>query len=297
MIYVVIAVLSAVAVLFAVIILADVIPLAKRWYERIHIGQWESDEAFAAKVNTVNSAWLKKTPSVRLSDNTRFTLIDRIKGNYTNSRLQSWQKAALLIGADDKAAQEYLKSGTWKNDFDSVSDSPDIALLAWAVLKRSSDKNTVKSYMDKILNWIFDSAEKNSTVPYNKAIPNMRFVDTVGMVCPFLFEYAKTYSDEKAFLLAEKQLEEYLENGIHSKFFIPVHSFNKITVHRQEFTVGAEAVAGLLSALREDYLLKCQMICAQRLKNMRIIFCLFRALTAHGADSFFQRRQGNPLQR
>ena len=222
-------VLALIVIAVVAVLLLDAVPIAFRWYERIGIGLLTKEEA-TENIKNVTCKWLIKTPSVPLKDETRLTVIDRVKGEYTNGKLQSWQKAALLLGANEAKCIDTVKSfieselgidGKFKN----FVKSPDFALLAYAVLLSREDKQSLKSAMDEVYFFLKESAGEG-TVPYNNAVKNIRFVDTLGMVCPFLYLYAKTYDCEEAKTLAMKQLLEYKENAFSEKVNLPMHCFN-----------------------------------------------------------------------
>ncbi len=218
-----------ITVIFAAVLLMDAVPCAMTWVQRIGIGSSDKEEA-AGNIIEVAIRWLLKTPSVPLSDETRLTVIDRVKGQYKSNTLQSWQKAALLLGADEadreKEVKEFIFSqlnadGTFKN----FVKSPDFSLLAYAMLKASDDKELLRSGAEKVYGFLKECAG-DGTVPYNMNIPDIRFVDTLGMVCPFLMIYATLYDCEEARLLAKKQLSEYKKHGIDAVTGLPVHCFN-----------------------------------------------------------------------
>lgn len=41
--------------------------------------------------------WLKHTPTVKITDNSRYMLLDFVCGKYKSQSIQSWQKAALIL--------------------------------------------------------------------------------------------------------------------------------------------------------------------------------------------------------
>jgi len=232
-------VVSIILLLVFIAGLVDLLPLVKRWLSRIHIGQWQSSEEWKTAVEDVLLAQLKKTPQTPLSDNTRLTVIERIKGQYSNSSLQQWQQASLLLGAnnmceceevkkriDDFVASKINSEGQWRR----FEVKPETAMLAFAILASpATDKIKMKPAMEKTVEMLFDLAEKSGTVPYNSNIPDIRFVDTVGMICPFLARYALDYDCPRALTLAKSQIQEYVKNGIHEKLRMPVHCFNVIS--------------------------------------------------------------------
>ena len=227
MLYFIIGVLALLVALGLTVILIDAVPLVLRWLDRIHTGAFNDEASWENAVKKVDNRWLKKTPSVKVTDNTRLTVIDRLKGKYKSAKIQSWQKAALLLGADEGDAQGFIKREleSFKNGL-AKYETPDSALLAWALLRRTEDKMNLKPLCDAVFVMLCENAGKDGTVVYNKTVPDMRFVDTVGMVCPFLFEYAAVYKKTEASALAKKQLDEYLKYGMHERYFVPVHCFN-----------------------------------------------------------------------
>ena len=222
-------ILSILGIALTAVLLIDAVPCVLRWYERIGIGSL-SRESATKSIRAVATKWLIRTPSVPLKDETRLTVIDRIKGEYKSATLQSWQKAALLLGVyesgDRQTANRFVDSLLNENKtFRSFVKSPDFALLAYAVLYVSEDKASLKPAMDEVYVFLKELA-KDSTVPYNAGIPDIRFVDTLGMVCPFLYMYAKAYNCDEAAAFAMRQLDEYKENAFNEKVNLPYHCIN-----------------------------------------------------------------------
>ena len=65
----------------------------------------------------------------------------------------------------------------------------------------------------------------DGTVPYDPRATGRRFVDTVGLVCPFLWLYGETYDVPQAKALCLRQLEEYKEYGLQPVTGLPAHAF------------------------------------------------------------------------
>ena len=94
-------------------------------YCRYHIGRWER-EAWRDAVRKTAVRWLKKTPTVKITDNNRYILLDIINGKYRSATIQSWQKAALILGllgsaepeeihiAEESVDSMFDSSGMWK---------------------------------------------------------------------------------------------------------------------------------------------------------------------------------------
>ncbi|MCR5485115.1 MAG: glycoside hydrolase family 88 protein [Clostridiales bacterium] len=225
-------ILSVLALLALIVVLFDAVPLFLNWEERIGIGRM-SGEAWLGAVKNTALKWLKKTPSVPITDNTRLTLIDRLRGNYRSDKIQSWQEAFLLLGLNEcgndegtkKEIKEYVDR-VLSESADKLPMSVDFALKAYAVLTSPlCDREKMRPLFDSVFDFLKKSAG-DGTVPYNVNIPNVRFVDAVGMVCPFLFEYAAVYGSDEASALALRQIDEYVKYGLHSCLYVPVHCFN-----------------------------------------------------------------------
>lgn len=218
-------------------LLVDLIPALLRWFGRIHVGQWKNQAEWKVSAEKSLLNQLKRTPPVPVSDYTRLTIIERLRGTYTSKNLQSWQEAALLLGANEmhkcKAIDGQLKefivrkidsaSGEWQDHHEKV----DSATLAFAILSSPvSDKQKIKPAMDSTANSLLALAERYGTIPYNNSMPDVRFVDTIAMICPFLFQYGVEYGSEPAIETAKRQITEYMDFGIHPELKIPVHCFN-----------------------------------------------------------------------
>ncbi len=232
-------VISIILLLIIAAVLVDVVPIFRRWLSRIHIGRWQNTGEWETAMEDALLAQLKKTPGIPLSDNERLTVIERIRGQYSNPTLQMWQQAALLLGANSMCACEAVKkeirvfidskidsNGDWC-DFEA---KPEVAMLAFAILSSSvADKKKIKPAMDRAAGMLFDLAKKHGTVPYNSNMPDIRFVDTIGMICPFLTKYAIEYNCIQALAIVKEQIQEFVKFGLHDKLRIPVHCYNKVS--------------------------------------------------------------------
>ena len=130
-------------------------------YCRYHIGRWETED-WKKAVEKRAIRWLKKTPVVKITDNSRYILLDIVTGKYRSHTIQSWQKAALLLGlfesgnnASVSAAKQAVASlldadGNWKISPTRV----DCGMLSYAVMRTTDDPSAVKTAMDseKVLN-------------------------------------------------------------------------------------------------------------------------------------------------
>jgi unsaturated rhamnogalacturonyl hydrolase len=104
---------------------------------------------------------------------------------HRNATIQSWQLAGLLTGLGPEDAGRVASctfdpaTGEWRRP----PHHPDEALLAWALKKHGAlPARAEKTMLDTL------SALKGDgpTLPYRAHIPELRFVDTIGLALPFL---------------------------------------------------------------------------------------------------------------
>lgn len=183
------------------------------WQQRIHIGRWQDRKSWQQAVEKKAKKWLYHSPTVQITDQNRLIVWDIIRGNYRSNTIQSWQDAGLLLGLDKEDATSYLKYHPQL--FTSPTLELDQALLAYALKKQgvlSTDKK------EKIRSLFQPYIQERITIPYRKQLPDIRFVDTIGLVCPFL--HACGWND-----LAINQIKEYDNFLLNGTF--PPHAFNK----------------------------------------------------------------------
>ena len=235
MIFIVIILLAVIAVL-----LYDFLPDFLNWFGRIKIGQFSDDSQWLDAVNSVNLKWAAKgTPSVPYNENKRFKLIDKIKNAGKPTSVSYWQDAAVLkaIGdASGSGANESVSSlvdryidiftGEWKN----APAKTDAAILAYEMMSSPFiDNRTIKPAMDFVAEMLKGEYDKFGSVPYNSTISDIRFVDTVGMICPFLIKYSSEYNLPEFADIALKQIAQYRENGFDAEMKLPFHCFDEKT--------------------------------------------------------------------
>lgn len=183
------------------------------WQKRIHIGRWNNFEDWYKAISKCAEKWLKRTPIVTKSDNNRLILFDILNKNFASSTIQSWQIAGIIIGT--------------KSNIVDIPNSKnvDIASTAFAILNNASTTMALKPMMDDVYNLIINIKGTNDTIPYRKDANHIRFVDTIGLVCPFLVKYGITYKCDEAIDLAEKQIRQY-SSFINPLTKTPPHAFN-----------------------------------------------------------------------
>lgn len=242
----IILVLSIVFLIAVVVTGWDIASAVFIWQARIKIGRWNDRRQWLEALETKARKWLLRTPTVPVSDNTRYVLLDILKGRYHSGNLQAWQTAGLILGLEDDDAQRFVRSRHELFSGDNIS--VDKAFLAYALKKRgalhSEDENKVLSSFSKQLSV--------GTVPYSESLPDYRYVDTLGMICPFLYSVGL---DE----LAERQLMEY-DKALFDNTF-PYHAYDIVSslplgAHDWGRGTGWYILALVESGRHEDRILK-----------------------------------------
>lgn len=207
----------------------------KNRYCRFHIGRWNNWDEWKKAVELRAIKWLNKTPTVKITDNSRYMLVDIISGKYRSNTIQSWQKAALILGLLESKKFEYQKiaksaamdlideNGRWKIKPVAV----DCGMLSYAVLQASDDPQNVKPAMDYSLDIIKKNVNEDGMISYTSGKDNPElYVDTLGLVCPFLALYAYKYHDPELEKIAFRQLEMFHRYGMYSNTALPNHAYN-----------------------------------------------------------------------
>ncbi|MCE5308742.1 MAG: glycoside hydrolase family 88 protein [Acidobacteriales bacterium] len=63
------------------------------------------------------------------------------------------------------------------------------------------------------------------SLPYRADWPDIAFVDTVGMICPFLARYGRVFAEPEATKLSVLQLCAFLSRGMEAETFLPFHAY------------------------------------------------------------------------
>lgn len=191
--------------------LVDVWINLSEWQSRIHIGRWSDRKQWQEAVEKKAWQWIKKAPAVRTNNNTRLLLWDMLTGKYRNKTVQSWQDAGLLLGLGEEACRQYTAahSNLFKTGFDT-----DHAFLAFALAKHGCLNQEQKQVA---LGFFKQYTDKGQSIPYRRHVEQIRFVDTIGMVVPFLHQVGL---DEAA----ARQVVDYDKTLLRGTF--PSHAYH-----------------------------------------------------------------------
>lgn len=221
-----------------IVIMIDLVPIIKDWALRIHMGRYENKFLWDKAITKKGSKWLLNTPKIKVTDNTRFVVIDMLKGNYTKGAIQHWQEASLVLGLaeylkynnDDEIKNEIINFLNLK--FDSNGqwiEKPkyvDGAILAYSIMKLDHiDVHQYKKALDYTWEMIKSHIGEDGTVEYRKFMESYRYVDTIGFICPFLVCYGIRYKKDECIDLAVKQIKKYEKYGMLDKHYIPYHVY------------------------------------------------------------------------
>ena len=203
-------------------------------YCRFHIGRWKFNK-WKLAIEKKAQKWLKITPTVKITDNSRYILLDILKGNYRSRNIQSWQKAALLLGLNngllDKskflAQAEVIKLLDSKGEWRHKPNSVDCGMLSYAIMNVAKDLNFIKPAMDYTIEIINRNINDNGMISYcgGATNPDM-YVDTIGLTIPFLVLYAFNYNKTEYEDLAFHQIEMFRKYGLLKGNSLPNHAFN-----------------------------------------------------------------------
>lgn len=205
--------LTLILILFVVLafILVDAWINLSEWQSRIHIGRWTDRKQWQEALEKKAWQWLKKAPTVRTSNNTRLLLWDVLTGRYRNKTVQSWQDAGLLLGLGEEACCQYAAAhpNLFKDGFDT-----DHALLAFALANYGYlNKDQKQVALDFFKQYI----DQGASIPYRKHVERIHFVDTIGMVVPFLHQ-------EGLYEAAARQVVDFDKALLRGVF--PAHAYN-----------------------------------------------------------------------
>lgn len=200
-------------------------------YCRFHIGRWSNQKKWEDAIEKKAIRWIKKTPTVKITDNTRYILLDMIEGKYKSHSIQSWQKGALILGLEDKKIINDVINRLIDTNGNFIRNpvAIDSGLLSYAILK-NSELNEVKPAMDYVVNLILNNIGDDGMIIYTNDInSDERYVDTIGLTCPFLACYGKIYHNPEISKIAVNQLKLFSEYGLEKKSLLPNHAFSSQT--------------------------------------------------------------------
>ena len=203
-------------------------------YCRFHIGRWSDTQKWENAVIKKAIRWSIKTPTVKITDNNRYLLLDMMQGKYRSKTIQSWQTGAIILGLSNintmecsTAVQNALNHLIGdEGSFIQEPTNVDCGLLAYAILK-TSDPQKVKPAMDYAVNLICNHVASDGMISYvNNLQSDERYVDTLGLTCPFLAYYASVYNKPEYAQVAVEQIKQFSKYGLEIVSLLPNHAYS-----------------------------------------------------------------------
>ncbi|OUM95722.1 MAG: hypothetical protein A9Z00_11200 [Thermobacillus sp. ZCTH02-B1] len=259
----------------------DLAPAASAWAGRIGIGRFPDEAAWREAAAERAVKWLIRTPTVRVTDQTRLLWLDMLRGEYRRAAIQHWQEAALVLGLTELAGmgadEEPAATGSAAARFGPAGAAPpetaaaartanlrtaeafaarlrprlraalgrfldrkfgedgawrvkpgqvDAAMLAFAVMRCGMEPERYRRAYDETAELVLRHVGDDGLVRYRQgAVGGYRYVDTIGLVCPFLTAYGLAYGREDCVDLAIRQIEAYERRGLHPEIGLPYHAY------------------------------------------------------------------------
>lgn len=238
MIFVISIVFGIICLLSLFVFLIDVIIYTKEYIARYHMGMYTNIDVWEDAILSRLKIWSKRMPNASVSDNRRLVIVDIIKERSSKNIVQSWQYALVYAALfkhyrkekmQDMIEKLVLKHIDIKGKWIQKPKSIDVALLAFFLLKYTEQSERIKPAMDEIYAIILQHLEDDQLLCYRKSANRVRFVDTLGLVCPFLCLYGTKYNNINAVNLAIQQISEYEKHGKHPYSKLPVHAYDAYT--------------------------------------------------------------------
>jgi rhamnogalacturonyl hydrolase YesR len=117
--------------------------------------------------------------------------------------------------------ENWIKKGSKINYLDQIMNGYSLIFLY-----NNNRDNRLKSSIITMYEYVKNYPRKsNVSLPYRKNNQDIILVDYLGMVCPFLSRFGRTFNCEESINLSELLLNDYLLNGMDSKTGLPYHGF------------------------------------------------------------------------
>ena len=136
-------------------------------------------------------------------------------------KYESSGESKLLNGVEQKCEELISDRGELVFTFDKVDQAMFglVFLRLHTITKAKKYLTAANEVYKNVLFYIGD----DGILRYRKGV-NVAFIDTIGLVCPFLIMYADTTDCKPARVLAEKQIDNVLDTGLDRNGIIPFHA-------------------------------------------------------------------------
>lgn len=138
------------------------------WFKRIHFGKWTDRKDWQTNVEKICQRWIAHMPNLPVAGR---------KCSIFNENVQSWQYAGLLFGLEESFAKSFLAVHSRILEKPSV----DKALLMYILYKKNQlTKEALLDFARPLMTGDIH------TIPYRNDLPDIRFVDALGMLVPLM---------------------------------------------------------------------------------------------------------------
>ena len=174
---------------------------------------------------------LREYSDIRGIKRVRFETKNLLNCLYGNERYKinrySWKTALMANALSDAGEYNEIKRyiRKWKHIKYQLCEIDDVqnGLL---LLKLYRQNGEYKELMDKLCEFCLNkSRDSQDSIPYRSNTEDI-YVDYLGMVCPFLFAYAKEFNDTEVHRLAFKQIENFIKYARDEKTGLVYHGYN-----------------------------------------------------------------------
>ena len=132
------------------------------------------------------------------------------------------EEAAIIIKCLRKYYDRWIKRGCKLYYLDDIYSG-----MALIDLQQITGEEKYKKAAETMAQYLFHhEMDGAGSFPYRPGQLNgYIFADGIGMVCPFLCKYGRTYGDMNAINLAIVQMQNFIEKGMDSKTGLPYHGY------------------------------------------------------------------------
>jgi len=186
--------------------------------------------------------WLRPTASERLRRTVRATLVRSHLRVASGENFASWPGGLLAhslaqafeVTQNPKDLEAVVGYGKWwmRTHQDKAPPNLDYVangrLLLW-LFHRSGSQDLLDAA--KSMAAYVDNARKSPTglMPYRQVAPSTIYIDSVGIVTPFIADYASASPDPHLSSIAASQIGAFMERGMDSVSGLPYHAFDDVT--------------------------------------------------------------------
>ena len=121
-----------------------------------------------------------------------------------------------------KYYDNWIRKGSTINHLDNIINGYSLIYL-----NQIKKENKYKETILKAVNYLYKHpVDSMGSLPYRVSSPHDIYIDSIGMICPFLCRYGAEFNDSNAIELAILQLENFYNNGFDINSHLPYHGYN-----------------------------------------------------------------------